>query len=463
MKTSLGIWAMGPMVTRFNPGGYKPELAGASTAEHVRTAVAGLEGLIDDYEFHYPQELSRRQPRRGARGARRPRHLRDRAAACTSTSASPAAGCRSPDDAIRDEAREAHARRARTSPASLGARMIIWPGIEGYNYPFQTPYAESWARLIDGIGEAAARLAEHGQVLFLEHKNSEPAMKIHMGNVGMTLHVIHTLRARGIDNVQVNMDWQHLIMNGENLAEYAALLHAEGLLGHQHANSGWGTFDDDNMVGATAFMETLELAVELRRAGYGTSGERLGFDLYPYTEDAVEVVKRSVLQWRFIDGAAGAHRRRGAARGAARQGRDPRVRARVRGARRSCGAYAARLAARWRCSPGWTSGPRRSRGCSIAPRTARSSRGRRSSIRCRRRGPAGPSRTRRTGGPARRRCSRSSARAGRDRRDRADRPDARPGRARRRPAGCCARRSSGTTAARARSARRSRPRSAWTR
>ena len=27
MKTSLGIWAFGPMVTRFVPGGYKPELA----------------------------------------------------------------------------------------------------------------------------------------------------------------------------------------------------------------------------------------------------------------------------------------------------------------------------------------------------------------------------------------------------------------------------------------------------
>jgi xylose isomerase len=140
--------------------------------------------------------------------------------------------------------------------------------------------------------------------VFLEHKNSEPAMKILMRNVGMTLHVIHTLRARGISNVKVNMDWQHLIMNGENLAEYAALLAAEGLLGHQHANSGWGTFDDDNMVGATAFMETLELAIELRRAGYGEKGERLGFDLYPYTEDAVGAVKRSVLQWRFIDGVA---------------------------------------------------------------------------------------------------------------------------------------------------------------
>ena len=87
------------------------------------------------------------------------------------------------------------------------------------------------------------------------------------------------------------MDWQHLIMNGESLGEYAAMLAAEGLLGHQHANSGWGTFDDDNMVGATAFMETLELALELRRAGYGDNGERLGFDLYPYTEDAVAAVE----------------------------------------------------------------------------------------------------------------------------------------------------------------------------
>ncbi len=143
--------------------------------------------------------------------------------------------------------------------------------------------------------------ARHRVALFLEHKNSEPAMKILMRNIGMTLHVIHKLRAEGIDNVKVNMDWQHLIMNGEHLPEYAALLASEGLLGHQHANSGWGITDDDNMVGATAFMETLELALELRRCGYGQHGERLGFDLYPYTEDQVGAVRRSIEQWRFID------------------------------------------------------------------------------------------------------------------------------------------------------------------
>jgi xylose isomerase len=302
MKTSLGIWAMGPMVTRFNPGGYKPELAGRSTAEHVHTAVAGLGDMIDDYEFHYPQELSE-DNLDDVRGALDGHGIYAIASGLHLDNRFARGGLSSPDDATRAEAVRMTIAGADFA-ARLGARFIIWPGIEGYNYPFQTPYAESWSRLIDGIGQAAVKLAEHDQILLLEHKNSEPAMKIHMGNIGMTLHVIHTLRARGIDNVQINMDWQHLIMNGENLAEYAALLAAEGLLGHQHANSGWGTFDDDNMVGATAFMETLELAVELRRASYGERGERLGFDLYPYTEEAVDVVKRSVLQWRFIDGAA---------------------------------------------------------------------------------------------------------------------------------------------------------------
>jgi xylose isomerase len=303
MKTSLGIWAFGNMATRFNPAGYKPELSGRSTVEKVRTAVEGLGDLIDDYEFHYPQELSPdnldevRDVLAGhgiyciASGL----HLDPRFGK---------GGFCSPDDATRDEALRL-TREAIDLAADVGAQMIIWPGIEGYNYPFQTPYQESWARFIDGVGQAAQHARDRGVTIFLEHKNSEPAMKILMRNIGMTLHVIHTLRAQRLDNVTVNMDWQHLIMNGETLAEYAALLAAEGLLGHQHANDGWGTFDDDNMVGTIRFMETLELALELRRARYGENGERLGFDLYPYTEDAVGAVRRSVLHWRFIDGVAG--------------------------------------------------------------------------------------------------------------------------------------------------------------
>jgi xylose isomerase len=303
LKTSLGIWAFGAMATRFVPAGYKPELGARSTAERVRGAVDALGDLIDGYEFHYPEELSpdNLDEVRDALGEH------DVYCLASGLHLDPIFGkgaLVSPDEQVRAEALR-RTLEAVDFAGELGAHFIIWPGVEGYNYPFQTPYRESWAWFVEGIGEAAQRAKERGVTILLEHKNSEPAMNILMRNVGMTLHVIHKLRAQGLDNVQVNMDWQHLIMNGENLAEYAALLAAEGLLGHHHANSGWGTFDDDNMVGATRFMETLELAVELRRCGYGADGERLGFDLYPYTEDAAAAVRRSVLQWRFIWDVAG--------------------------------------------------------------------------------------------------------------------------------------------------------------
>jgi xylose isomerase len=302
MKTSLGIWALGPMVTRFVPGGYQPDRTGEPVAEKVHRAVNGLGDLMDDYEFHYPGELNRDNLDE-VRAALDGHGIYCLAGGLHVDPRFGKGGLTSLDDSVRAEALRLLLEAADLA-GELEAQLIIWPGGEGFNYPFQVPYVEVWSRLIDGIAQVAERLGANGRLLFLEHKNSEPAMKILMRNIGMTLHIIHTLRARGIDNVKVNMDWQHLIMNGEHLPEYAALLASEGLLGHQHANSGWGTFDDDNMVGATAFMETLELALELRRANYGANGERLGFDLYPYTEDQVGAVKRSVLQWRFIDGVA---------------------------------------------------------------------------------------------------------------------------------------------------------------
>ena len=202
------------MVTRFVPGGYQPQWANETTAERVRRAVDGLGDLIDDYEFHYPQELN-------------PENLDDVREAlgghdiyCVATGLHldprfGRGGLVSPDPATRAEAVK-RTLDAIDFSGELGAHFIIWPGIEGYNYPFQTPYAESWAWLVDGIGQAAERCRDHGISLFLEHKNSEPAMKILMRNIGMTLHVIHKLRAQGLDNVKVNMDWQHLLMNGES-------------------------------------------------------------------------------------------------------------------------------------------------------------------------------------------------------------------------------------------------------
>ena len=156
MKTSLGIWAFGPMVTRFVPGGYQPQWAGESTAERVRRAVDGLGDLIDGYEFHYPQELSAENLDE-VRDA-----LGDHDIYCLAGGLhlDPRFGKRrprSPDDASCATRRSGARSRRVDFAGELGAHFIIWPGIEGYNYPFQTPYAASRGR---GSSTASAQAAE---------------------------------------------------------------------------------------------------------------------------------------------------------------------------------------------------------------------------------------------------------------------------------------------------------------
>jgi xylose isomerase len=305
LKTSIGIWAFGTLGTRFLLAGYHPEWGGEDPVARARRVSEGLSDLYDGLELHYPGEIDEDNFRRIA-DAIKPMDIYCIASGAHTIPKHGRGALTNPDPGVRDEARAAN-RRAIEICAQVGGHMIIWPGIEGYNYPFQCDYTSQWTLFLEGIADAVEHANRHNVTIFLEHKNSEPQMKIYLRDMGMSIFVIRKLRHEGVDTsrTKINMDWQHLIMNGENLAEYVEILASEGLLGHQHANSGWGLTDDDNIVGATRFMETLEIARALRKVGYGNNGERLGMDLYPYTEDAIQAARQSLLQWRFIDDLAG--------------------------------------------------------------------------------------------------------------------------------------------------------------
>ncbi len=297
-KTSVGIWAFGPAATRFVPGGYHPELVGVPTEERVKRAVEGLGPLVKGYEFHYGFELNEDNlPRiQAALGSDH-----DIYAVAYSLFPDPRykfGSLSNPDAGLRAEAL-AHHRRAIDLAAHVHANYVVWPGNEGYNYNLQRDYQTTWSHFLGGLQEVIEYARERGVTVLLEHKNSEPAMQILMRNIGMALFIIQKIQAMGTDtrHVLVNMDWQHLIMNNEPLGEFAALLLHEGRLGHQHANSGWGSFDDDNMTGASFLEQTIDLALVLQEGGYQG---RIGFDLYPYTEDPIAAVRRSVLQWEFL-------------------------------------------------------------------------------------------------------------------------------------------------------------------
>lgn len=301
IKNSVGIWAFQEMPTRFLGAGYHPEFESTTVVERTKMVVDGLGDLVDGFEYHYPGEINEKTAYNILR-ALGPDHDVYCIASGLHTDPAHAKGAFThPNPAVRSNA-VALSKAAVDLAAELGSHFIIWPGIDGYNYPFQCNYRQIWDWFLTGLGETIAYAASQGVTVFLEHKNSEPAMKVLMRNIGMTLWVRQKLQERGVDvsRVKLNLDWQHLIMNGEHLGEYAAILAGEGLLGHNHANSGWGMFDDDNMTGTTYFMSTLEMAKVLQEAGYGTQGERIGYDLFPYTEDPIQAVRQSVLQWEFI-------------------------------------------------------------------------------------------------------------------------------------------------------------------
>lgn len=302
IRNSVGIWAFGPAVTRFIPPGAHSEVLGEHMPAKTRRVAEGLSDVLDGLEYHYPGEvneenLSDVSSILSDHGMELPMV----AAGLHNDPTYKLGALVNPEKKLREEGL-ATLKRGIDLAGEVGAGFIIWPGVEGYNYPFQRRYDEVWRLFVEGIAECVEYAADRGVGVYLEHKNSEPAMKILMRNIGMMLHTIRKVEDLGVstENLRVNMDWQHLLMNGESLAEYAALLAAEGRLGHQHGNDGWGTFDDDNVVGTNFFMQTLELAQTLQDVGYGDSGELVGFDLYPYTEDQVAAVRRSVLQWEFI-------------------------------------------------------------------------------------------------------------------------------------------------------------------
>src|SRR4051794_1791992 len=150
LKTSLGIWAMGGMVTRFVPVGYQPEHADETTAEKVRRAVAGLGDLIDDYEFHYPQELS-------------PDNLDEVRSAldghgiyavATGLHLDPIfgrGGLVSPERRVCGGAVKPPRKAARLA-GSVRAPLIILPRVRGYNHPLPTPCPQFRAPLVQGVG-----------------------------------------------------------------------------------------------------------------------------------------------------------------------------------------------------------------------------------------------------------------------------------------------------------------------
>lgn len=191
-----------------------------------------------------------------------------------------------PDPGIRREAVEMSRKGLEIAREMNAWDVLLWPGQDGFDYPFQVDYNASWRRLIDGIGEIASHAPDVR--IAIEYKPKEPRANCFIRNAGVLLWLLKTV---GLPNVGATIDLGHSLVAGENPAEAAALLAGEGKLFQVHLNDNYRDWDHDLIVGSVHFIETLEFLYYIENSGY--DGWYL-MDVFPYREDGGAAIQQCV-------------------------------------------------------------------------------------------------------------------------------------------------------------------------
>ncbi len=197
-----------------------------------------------------------------------------------------------PDGPTRQKAVDA-AKFAVDTAAALDCNHIcIWPGTDGFDYPFQQDYERAWDQLVDGLRQVAQY--NPSVQVDLEYKIWEPRRFSFLRDIGTTLEAI---RDCGVGNMGVTLDYAHVLMAKENIACSAALARRNQVLSNIHLNDGYGEADDGYMAGSTHLVETMELLQYLHAVDYGGW---LTFDLFPTHEDPVQFCQNSIDNVRWL-------------------------------------------------------------------------------------------------------------------------------------------------------------------
>ena len=133
------------------------------------------------------------------------------------------------DPKIRQKAVE-HTKEMMDILDELGGELInIWPGQDGYDYPFQGNFDEAYDQFVEGIRECAS-YKKHVKIA-LEYKAKEPRIFCYLARSADTLLVD---QETGMENVGVTVDVGHALVAGENVAEAVYRLMRAGKLFHMH-------------------------------------------------------------------------------------------------------------------------------------------------------------------------------------------------------------------------------------
>jgi xylose isomerase len=290
MRFGAGIWLFGQFVDRYATDAYGPAV---STIEAIQRAgeVGDIEVLDINYPFSDPditvEEVQRALDAAGIGAWCITPHIYTREFTSGAFT--------NPDPAVRRRALEI-CEQGVDAARRLGARTVkLWPGQDGFDYPFQADYRELWRLELDGV-RAVADMDPDIRVA-IEYKTKEPRIHISLATAARTLVGIQQLDR---EDVGIVVDLGHSIFAKETPADVLSLVHDHGRLFTIEVNDNWREWDDDMAVGSVHLIETLEFFQEVRKIGWD---QPILLDQFPFREDPVEAARNSIQTMRQIDAA----------------------------------------------------------------------------------------------------------------------------------------------------------------
>jgi sugar phosphate isomerase/epimerase len=191
------------------------------------------------------------------------------------------------DPKVLNKARE-EIQRVMAITKAIGGNLIdIWPGQDGFDYPFEDDYFRAWNTMIDLIRDVADYDPEIK--VGLEYKLKEPRVHCYIATVCKTILLS---QATGRNNVGVFLDTGHAILGYENVAESFALtkLFGDRLFG-VHINDTRRDWDWDMNVGSVHLLDTMEWLYWVDKIGFE------GFytlDIWPARMDSLQAIQESI-------------------------------------------------------------------------------------------------------------------------------------------------------------------------
>lgn len=169
----------------------------------------------------------------------------------------------------------------------FGADYVkLWPGQDGWDYPFQVDHHALWKNSMDGVGTLAA---ENPDLKFvIEYKPREPRVHMSYSSVARTLLGIEKI---GLPNVGILLDFGHALFGGESPADSAQLAIDYNRLFGMDVNDNLRAWDDDMIAGSVHPIELFEFFVTLHKNDWHGVWQ---LDQFPFREDSVAAANLAI-------------------------------------------------------------------------------------------------------------------------------------------------------------------------